>query len=551
MYLPLTEEIIAGKYRVLSQIGRGGMGTVHEAVNVTTGKHVALKRIGFTRGDTDASDLALRFEREARAAGRINSAHIVQIFDTGKDDAGAPYMVMELLRGESLSELGKRLVVLEPELALRIAGQVCLGLSKAHKAGIVHRDIKPANLFLAENDANERVVKILDFGIAKVAMDQFHSVDAGDGITRTGSMLGSPRYMSPEQAKGLKTIDHRADLWSLGVVLYKMLSGRTPHEDIDSLGEVIIAICGKPSPPLTQVAPWVSRDVSDVVDRALQIEPDERFQSAAEMLNAIETLVDEGWTIRGDRVRALPDDVRDAAVHLASGEDAPSSFRNTGPTVPSPLVRTAVDERNGGITLRQAPPTSRAVDVEERTTPDKRRRSRAIGLTVGVAAAVAAGAFVVNARSTRTTVAPELSAPPPRSPQPSTAASAKPDEPSTPRATKKVSVAVEPAEVIVFIDGRGKVPVVKGEIEIEGPLGSVHHVTLEADGRVHAQTVIISEAGPSPAKLKLPADAKKRPAPSVTARAPAVRLPKPAAPKPSQEEKPASKGRLSPDTNFE
>src|SRR5262249_27701770 len=148
------------------------------------------------------------------------------------DVSGLPFMVMELLAGEDLQQLLRRVHALPVDLAMRITAQACIGLSKAEEAFVIHRDIKPGNIFLANGDGDEVVVKILDFGIAKVKLDQMDQ-DTSSELTRTGSMLGSPQYMSPEQAQGLKSLDHRTDVWSMGVVLYKMLSGRTPHHDID------------------------------------------------------------------------------------------------------------------------------------------------------------------------------------------------------------------------------------------------------------------------------------------------------------------------------
>ena len=189
--------------------------------------------------------LVSRFQREARAAGAIDTKHITQVLDTGIDrDSELPFMVMEFLSGQDLQQFLKKSGPIAPDLALRIVAQSCLGLQKAHEAGVVHRDIKPANLFLARSDG-EVIVKILDFGIAKVQMDQAQETESA-GLTRTGNMLGSPLSMSPEQARGSKNIDHRADLWSLGAALYQALSGRTPYQHITALGELIIAICSDP-----------------------------------------------------------------------------------------------------------------------------------------------------------------------------------------------------------------------------------------------------------------------------------------------------------------
>src|SRR5262249_51853008 len=163
---------------------------------------------------------------------------------------------MELLSGADLNEPVRRIGPLPPDVALRIVGQACLGLESAHEKGIVHRDIKSANLFLASSGADERVVKLLDFGIAKVRADQLSQSDS-HALTRTGAMLGSPLYMSPEQARGAKTLDGRSDVFSLGVVMYEALAGSTPNDQCQTLGELILAVCSAKPKPVQEHAPWV------------------------------------------------------------------------------------------------------------------------------------------------------------------------------------------------------------------------------------------------------------------------------------------------------
>ncbi|MBI4956710.1 MAG: serine/threonine protein kinase [Myxococcales bacterium] len=282
-------KLVAGKWDLIELIGEGGMGAVYEARHVTTGKLVAVKLIHseFIRKD---DVLLARFEREAEAAARVATRYIAELIETGHDDAtGQPYLAIELLQGESLLDTITRLGPLPPELVVRIGAHVCMGLDKAHSAGIIHRDIKPANLFLARVDGgagDEVVCKLLDFGVAKLKMEQAASTE-NVSLTQTGSMLGSPMYMSPEQARGLKTIDGRADLWSLGVVLYQLLSGRTPYQDVEGLGELIITICSEEPKPLGTLAPWVPEPIAAAVHAALRLASKDRYQSAAEMLEAL------------------------------------------------------------------------------------------------------------------------------------------------------------------------------------------------------------------------------------------------------------------------
>ncbi|WP_437573812.1 serine/threonine protein kinase [Sorangium sp. So ce887] len=317
-----------GKYRVIRLLGQGGMGAVYEAEHVETGERVALKCMDgalLVPGKSSAE----RFHREAMAMGAIDTEHIVRVLDSGTDpETKAPYLIMELLEGEDLQHLLDRVGSLEPDTALGIAAQVCLGLQKAHEARIVHRDIKPANLFLARRREGGIVVKILDFGIAKIQREP-HQGGLTTGLTRTGGILGSPLYMSPEQARGHSDIDHRTDLWSLGMVLYRALTGKLPYEDIGGFGDLIIAVCSQPPPSLRALAPWVRRDVAAVVHGALRLDAGERFATAAAMLDAIRSLLPDGFTLRDELLVPVSAASRAATaaalptVHTAGGGNRP------------------------------------------------------------------------------------------------------------------------------------------------------------------------------------------------------------------------------------
>jgi serine/threonine protein kinase len=281
----VVSTVIDNRYRLVRQLGVGGMGVVWEAEHVGVGRRVAVKLLHKTILERDASMLS-RLQREARLAGSLDSPYIASVIDTGVDaSSGSPYLVLEYLVGEDLQTLITRAQKLPTELALKIAAQACLGLKKAHEAKIIHRDVKPANMFLSRRDG-EITIKILDFGIAKLRPDELASLENA-ALTRTGSLIGSPLYMSPEQARGMKTIDQRADVWSLGVVMFNMLTGRTPYESIDALGELILAICSTASPSVRDYAPEVPIEVAEIVQKALQISPTERFQDAGAMYEAI------------------------------------------------------------------------------------------------------------------------------------------------------------------------------------------------------------------------------------------------------------------------
>jgi len=293
----MTGQILDEKYLLGRLLGEGTTGSVYEAQHLGTLQPVALKLL---REDHPAarSEGARRLRREARAVGSVDDPHLVKVLDSGEDEAtGCPYLVMERLAGEDLQRLLDRVGPLPPPVALSLAGQALLGLVSAHAAGIVHRDLKPANLFLARQPGGEVAVKILDFGIAKV-LPSSPSPRSATPLTRTGGLLGSPLYMSPEQVENSKHVDARTDVWSLASVLYRALCGAAPHEHLPTIGKVLIAICDAPAPALRERAPWVSPEVARVVHGALAIDPARRTPSAAAMLAAIEPLAPGGFALR-------------------------------------------------------------------------------------------------------------------------------------------------------------------------------------------------------------------------------------------------------------
>ena len=469
----LVDQVIAGKYRITELIGQGGMGTVFEAVHTGTNSRVAIKVI--VSKDVKA-EVFVRFQREARAAGTIDSRHIVRVFDMGTDDrTGSPYMVMERLVGEDLSQLMRRVGPLSIENALQILHQAALGLSKAHEQGVVHRDVKPANLFLHDGEQGESVVKILDFGIAKVRMDLLQKAEEG-GLTRTGSMLGSPHYMSPEQAQGLRSIDHRSDIWSLGIVLYKMLTGQTPHAKSSTLGQVILAICSKAPAPVQELAPWIPPEIAFIVHRALQPDPAHRFQSALELAQAIEPFIANAPPLRRREIAALTDEQR--AQHAVSFH--PRESVSTHGSTHHGLVQTPTE------------------------TP---RRSGASGLAWLIAGsfvfavALGAGAVVLTKKSNAAATTPHVE--PVAVADPKALTSAAPPsapEPPAPKVEDRKATVSVPATATVEIDGK-KVAVEGGKIELTGPLGSVQSVHVVTSNGETTQNVAITEGGALPAKI--------------------------------------------------
>ncbi|MDC3984735.1 serine/threonine-protein kinase [Polyangium jinanense] len=319
---------IGDKYELSAVLGEGTMGTVYAAKNLRTGRRVAIKSLRGNVLDPRDPEL-LRFDQEARIAGSLESEHIAQVLDIERDPAtDAPFLVMELLRGEDLQSLLDRVGPLPVDVALRIAAQVCAGLAAAHAAGVVHRDIKPGNLFLARREGGAIVVKILDFGLAKIRrLPPDHSTSAAPSalsapqlsMTETGQLLGSPLYMSPEQLDGAKGIDARSDLFSLAVTLFAMLTGKPPHADVKSFPLLLNHIATKPMPTVREVVPGVGPDVEALLERASRLSREERFSSAAAMLEAMKPLLPGGMALREDMLvgrRDAPSEV--GMTHMES-----------------------------------------------------------------------------------------------------------------------------------------------------------------------------------------------------------------------------------------
>ncbi len=483
-------QIIDNKYQVIRQLGEGGMGAVYEARHTGTGRRVALKVI-VAQALAQGADIITRFQREARASGAIESEHVVQVLDTGVDGStGNPYMVMELLSGEDIQQLIRRVGPIAPDLALRLLSHACLGLKRAHDAGIIHRDIKSANLFISKRDSGDAIVKILDFGIAKVRADQL--AQAGDhGLTRTGSMIGSPLYMSPEQALGLKTLDGRGDIWSLGVVLYETLCGRTPHAECETIGQLLIAINSGKFKPVQDLAPWVPAEVASIVHKAMSHEPGDRFQTAAEMHAAIFALLPNGAVISQASLAPMPDAMRATVAPRItptvsgadrSGPQSPlaASIAISSPGTSSPNIASAnVQSTTGGFGASQAPAG----------VPRKSALRWALPLVGGVAVLGTLGTYAALSRQKAAAITPVASE--------STAALPSSSQQALPSSRRTVQVTITPSDARVDVDGVVAV-VHDGKIDVTGDIGSVHRVHVVQNGNEKWDDVVIAETGARP-----------------------------------------------------
>jgi serine/threonine protein kinase len=373
--MPKTGDLIAAKYRIEQLIGVGGMGAVFSATHQYTGKRVALKwMLPELAKDEDAVQ---RFMREARAAGRISHPNVVDVYDVGQHD-DSYFLVMEYLHGEPLtSALARR--DLTPTEVLTLLMPAMRGVAAAHRQGVVHRDLKPDNIFLAyEEDGVRREAKVLDFGISKLASDDQSSMH----LTRTGAVIGTPYYMSPEQIRGKGEIDRRSDVYAFGVILYESLSGQVPFM-AETYGALVLEIATGTPKPLTELVPNVPVELSRIVLQAMAREVNARYPTMEDLIAALEVFTRP--SMQGSW-RASQ------RIHAGSGERPmfdgthaapPRISLPLEPPVYSPTLPPAVDTR-----------PSRA------TTPfaaEARSRSAATGRIYGIAGLLAVAAAIVAA----------------------------------------------------------------------------------------------------------------------------------------------------------
>ncbi len=396
-------DILADKYRVERVLGAGGMGVVVAAMHLELDEKVAIK---FLLDDADLeSEHAERFLREARAAVKIKSEHVARVIDVGRLPSRAPYMVMEYLEGADLNDYVAR-KKLQVEDAVDYVIQACEAMSVAHRAGIVHRDLKPANLFRAKRPDGSVVIKVLDFGISKVLLP-----DASQAaLTQTSTMMGSPLYMSPEQMRSTKNADARSDIWSLGAILYELLTG-TPPFNSETLGDLFAKIMLEGHQPAHERRAEVPVRLSQVVDRCLEKDPAHRYQSTEQLAVALGEFAPERSQVL---VRRLGNTLRGAG----NGPTDPPPRRET-PALDATEVdlgnvalggeALAAEARQASVQLAEQPdPVSGGHAGATRTSwehtgrrgPDKTRPRYGLGLLLGAAALVVAGyAFVSHTAS--------------------------------------------------------------------------------------------------------------------------------------------------------
>jgi serine/threonine-protein kinase len=389
--------LVTPSIRLERLLGRGGMGSVWIAQHLQLRTQVVVKFMTAERAESQESQQ--RFRREAELAAQAKSPHVVQIFDHGVSQLGVPYIAMELLEGEDLGKRIAREGAVEPRRFADWLSQACRGLARAHAKGIVHRDIKPENIFLCDNDG-EVLVKVLDFGVAKGVMDP-----SGFLSTRTGAMLGTAYYMSPEQTMGKKDIDHRTDLWALAVVTFYALTGVRPFTG-DGIGPLVLSITTDPLPLLSAKNAALGPELDAWMTKALARARDERFQTAKELAEAFAKAV--------------------GALETSQGRSAATSWP-TGP-VPPPRNLDSASSEQGFAASTMAPSVSS--EASPRASAAGRagpKRRQTLLLTVGVGASLGLLSVILLSSPRRPETAPRaatsalvapLGAPKPPEPSP-------------------------------------------------------------------------------------------------------------------------------------
>jgi serine/threonine protein kinase len=462
-----------GNYRAISLLGEGGMGAVYLAEHPAIGRRVAVKVLhkNYIRDE----NLLTRFLNEARAANAIRHPNIIEILDSGTIADGTPFLVMELLEGESLGTRIRRVGALPMQSAVEFCYQTASALGAAHKKGIVHRDLKPDNLFVVPDahDPERERIKVLDFGIAKLQQSANDSVK-----TRTGTLMGTPIYMSPEQCRGTKTVDHRSDIYSLGIIFFEMLCGQPPFVS-EGFGELVnMHLNVAAQAPSTQNAN-VSPALDAIVLKMLSKNPDDRFADMGELMTALKASGGSMFVVRGTQPSSPDVGGKTGKIGNAGGAGSTSSAGAGSPSNPKlrdTTFSTGVGER---------------VDGTQAGGPQSPKRGKAaLVFVVAAAAAVGAGVFIfrdgekagVQREIASAPVAPAAtSAPkiePPPAPIPAPAVlSAKPAVPRT----VTVRVESDPAGANVLDDASGGVLGVT-PLVLNRPRGGALKVRLEKDG---------------------------------------------------------------------
>ncbi len=331
--VPRPGDLIADRYRVERVIAFGGMSVIIKACDRLSGRLVAVKCL---KPNAIHNQRALaRFEREARVLANLHSEHVVEFLDHGQLPNGTPFMVLEFLEGCDLLELLRARRSLPIEEAVHYVLQTAVALAKTHRMGVVHRDLKPANLFRVLSDDGTYVVKVLDFGICRPCDELWESEPA---LTLEKSIVGSPIYMAPEQARDPSSVDQRTDIWALGVILHQLLTGDTPFSG--STGwEGIVQVATAAPKPLRARLPEAPAALEGIILRCLEKDPNRRFNSLAELATMLARFTTQGGQVLANRIAGCLADFPDSQQPVSSPRRLPPPRRPARSVVPPPLPR--------------------------------------------------------------------------------------------------------------------------------------------------------------------------------------------------------------------
>jgi serine/threonine-protein kinase len=377
--------VLVSKYRITREIGRGGMAVVYEAENVDIGKRVAVKVLA---AELITSRIVReRFLREARAAAAVRSPYICDVYDAGEFD-NRPFLVMELLEGESLYDLMSNVRRLDTEQTLKIAVQTAKGLAKAHASHVVHRDLKPENLFLTRNEDGELITKLLDFGLAKFYVPSDESVEQVR-LTREGALFGTPAYMSPEQARGRGEVDHRSDLWALGCIVYECLTGQTVWNVEQGVAMILAQVANSPIPVPSHLRPDLTPAFDAWFEKALDRDINMRFQTAREFALSLADVLSptNKSSVQTPSLLVDVDELSSRLAILSDDRQLVSGGRAVAGSSPNP------PSKPSRTTELSKPPLASGPNLGVSNAPSGRGRSGGGLLALVVVAAAASGAF--------------------------------------------------------------------------------------------------------------------------------------------------------------
>jgi hypothetical protein len=518
-------KVLDGKYRLDSYLSRGGMGAVYRATHVMLGRPVAVKLINPDL--VTSPDIVRRFQREARAVTHLTHPNIVAIYDLGQTEDGTLYIAMELVSGQSLSAMIKSTGPFPPDRIVRILGQVASALALAHRNHIVHRDLKPHNLMVSQDEEGLDVAKLLDFGIAKT-----FDIDANTQLTTTGSVFGTPQYMSPEQASGLE-VDARSDLYSLGIILYEMLSGEVPFSDPSMPAVLIKHISEAPVPP-SQRRPGlqVSPALEAIALRCLEKDPAKRFQTAGEFGAELQRV-----PVSPQTAPPVALDVTLAATALPTRAVPASAAADADATPPLGVTVQAP----GRVTASPPPKISVTAPPPVHQPPVTQKKRSLLGIAAGIGLLVVAGGalalFAIRNRNAqaapppvqvvaRTAPAPEPVAPiaaaaapatsaqPTPAPPPITTPAGTPEPRPAPAATPAAPVAAKPAAAAANPATTAATTAVVPAARPAAPAATARAVPAAIPAAAPAAPPVASAPTPAPAPAPAAAPVAARPEPA-------------------------------------